>query len=110
MGYTDPDLSTVPNDAPTLSKDGRMVLLQHVSARGWSLINFDVSTAFLKGEGDGRRLGLEVPPELSKALEMRPGDQCLLKGGAYGRVDGPYLWYKSFRKCLEFGFVVVLDS
>ena len=107
MGYTDPDLSTVPNDAPTLSKDGRMVLLQNVSARGWSLINFDVSTAFLKGEGDGRRLGLDVPPELSKALEMRPGDQCLLKGGAYGRVDGPYLWYKSFRKRLEsFGFVV----
>ena len=37
-------------------------------ARKWKLINFDVSTAFLKGEGDGRRLGLEAPPEMAQAL------------------------------------------
>ena len=107
LGYTDPRLSEIPNDALTLSKDGRMVLLQNIASRQWTLINFDVSTAFLKGEGDGRKLGIEAPPELQRELKMVPGDQCLLQGGAYGRVDGPYLWYKSFRRCIEsFGFVV----
>ena len=63
-----------------------MLLLQTVSTRKWKLINFDVSTAFLKGEGDGRRLGLEAPPEMAQALQMKGDDQCLLQGGAYGRV------------------------
>ena len=56
LGFTDPGLSYVPNDAPPLSKDGRMLLLQAGSSHGWSLLNFDSSTAFLKGEGDGRKL------------------------------------------------------
>lgn len=33
LGFTDPGLSHVPNDAPTLIKDGKMLLLQTVSSR-----------------------------------------------------------------------------
>ena len=106
LGFTDPGLSYVPNDAPTLSKDGRMLVLQTVSSNHWNLVNFDVSTAFLKGEGDGRILGLDAPAEMAQGLSMKPGDQCQLVGGAYGRIDGPYLWYKAFRKTLEsLGFI-----
>ena len=99
-------MSTVPRDAPTLTKDGRQLILQLVASKRWDLLNFDISTAFLKGKGDGRALGLHAPPEMKSELQMKEGDQCLLKGGAYGRIDAPYLWYCELRKALEeLGFV-----
>jgi hypothetical protein len=58
LGFEDPDISVVPNDAPTLGKDGKQLILQKVSSNRWPLLNFDISTAFLKGEGDGRELGI----------------------------------------------------
>ena len=60
----------------TLGKDGRSMVLQMVASRGWSLIYFDVSTAFLQGKGDGRQLGIKAPEELKRALKMDPTDQC----------------------------------
>ena len=106
LGFEDPGLSEVPRDAPTLSKDGRQLLLQLVSSHKWDLLNFDISTAFLKGQGDGRPLGIHPPEELSTTIGMETGDQCLLRGGAYGRVDAPYLWYCELCKVLEsLGFV-----
>ena len=51
LGFEDPDLSVVPNDAPTLSKDGKQLILQKVASNKWSLLNFDISTAFLKRRG-----------------------------------------------------------
>eukprot|EP00435_Cladocopium_sp_Y103_P027437 s224_g6.t1 len=107
LGFEDPGVGVVPNDAPTLSKDARQLLLQKASSRRWDLINFDISTAFLKGASDGRQLGIHAPPEIQQALQMKEGDQCSLEGGAYGRVDAPFLWYQSFRATLEsLGFVV----
>ena len=106
LGFEDPGLSEIPRDAPTLSKDGRQLLLQMIASQQWGLLNFDISTAFLKGQGDGRALGLHAPKELQKAIGMKEPEQCLLKGGAYGRVDAPYLWYCELRKVLEgLGFV-----
>ena len=106
LGFEDPDISVVPNDAPTLSKDEKQLILQKVSSNRWPLLNFDISTAFLKGEGDGRELGIYPPPEISSALGMKEGEQCGLQGGAYGRIDGPYLWYQAFKRTLEeLGFV-----
>ena len=97
IGYEDPDIDTVSNDAPTLTKDGRMTVLQAVAAHRWELLSFDVSTAFLHGKGDGRTLGVHPPPELREALGMTGTDQCALDGGAYGRIDAPYLWFCEFR-------------
>eukprot|EP00435_Cladocopium_sp_Y103_P017364 s1359_g4.t1 len=97
IGYEDPDLSTIKNDSPTLSKDGRQTVLQQVSSRRWPLISFDVSTAFLHGRGDGRQLGIHPPDELRESLSMGEHDQCALNGGAYGRVDAPYLWFCELR-------------
>ena len=106
LGFEDPGLSEIPRDAPTLTKDGRQLLLQLVASAQWALLNFDISTAFLKGQGDGRKLGIHAPKELKDALKMRPDDQCLLRGGAYGRVDAPYLWYCELKKVLEsLGFI-----
>ena len=97
IGYEDPGIDVVNNDAPTLSKDGRMAVLQTVSSNRWDLVSFDVSTAFLHGRGDGRQLGIHPTPELKEALQMGEGDQCALDGGAYGRIDAPYLWFCEFR-------------
>ena len=106
LGFEDPQLSTIAAGAPTLSKDGKQMVLQQVSSRGWRLINFDISTAFLKGAGDGRQLGLHAPAELRQAIGMKSEDQCQLIGGAYGRADAPILWYRTLRKTLEsLGFV-----
>ena len=106
LGFEDPDLSSIPNDAPTLGKDARQLILQKVASNRWKLINFDVSTAFLQGKGDGRKLGIRPPLELRTALDMKEHDQCLLEGGAYGRVDAPFLWFQTFKETLEnLGFI-----
>ena len=97
IGWEDPELDSVVNDAPTLTKDGRMVVLQGVASHKWPLISFDVSTAFLHGKGDGRPLGLVPVPEMRDALGMSETDQVQLDGGAYGRIDAPYLWFCEFR-------------
>ena len=68
-----------------------------MSSHNWPLISFDISTAFLHGKGDGRNLGIHPPPEIKEALSMDDSDQCALNGGAYGRVDAPYLWFCELR-------------
>ena len=101
LGFEDPDIATIPNDAPTLQ-----LILQKVVSNKWRLINFDVSTAFLQGKGDGRKLGIRPPPELREALKMHEHEQCMFEGGAYGRVDAPFLWFQTFKETLEsLGFV-----
>ena len=97
VGFEDPGVGVVQNDSPTLSKDGRQMVIQQVSSHGWDLVSFDISTAFLHGDGDGRLLGLHPTPELAESLGMGEEDQCQLVGGAYGRVDAPYLWFCKFR-------------
>ena len=101
LGFEDPSLSSLPSDAPTLSKDAKQLICQQVASRGWTLINFDIATAFLRGEGDGRMLGIHAPAELASAIGMKDQDQCKLVGGAYGRVDAPILWYRTLRRTLE---------
>ncbi|CAE7733941.1 GIP [Symbiodinium pilosum] len=83
LGFEDPGLGDIPNDAPTLGKDARQLILQKVAANRWKLINFDISTAFLQGEGDGRQLGIHPPEELRQALKMKPGEQEKYSFGSY---------------------------
>ncbi|CAE7344232.1 unnamed protein product, partial [Symbiodinium natans] len=96
-----PPEKEIPNDAPTLGKDARQLLIQKVVSNRWKLINFDISTAFLQGRGDGRKLGIRPPEELRAALGMKPEDQCQLDGGAYGRIDAPFLWFQTLKETLE---------
>ena len=61
---------------------------------------------FYKGHGDGRALGIKPPQELRQALGMRPGEQCQLEGGAYGRMGAPFLWLQTLKGFLEeLGFI-----
>ena len=105
LGFEDPDIDVIHNDAPTLSKDGRHLILQKVASNRWELCSFDISTAFLHGKGDGRTLGIQAPDEIREALQMGESDQCALEGGAYGRIDAPYLWYQELRsELIKIGF------
>ena len=100
-GYQDPEAGSVASDSPTLTRDGRMLLLQQVCSRGWTVQNFDITTAFLRGRSDGRMLAMDPVEELRKLMNMSPEEVCLLGGNAYGRVDAPLLFYKEFRRQLE---------
>ena len=91
LGFEDPDLDSVPNDAATLTKDTDSCLSRKSAATKWRLCSFDVSTAFLHGKGDGRLLGIQPPPEIREALQIGPKEDCELVEGAYGRIDPPFL-------------------
>eukprot|EP00435_Cladocopium_sp_Y103_P020778 s1772_g5.t1 len=56
----------------------------------------EVKLSTLKSE-DQFRMAVAKHKE---ALGMRDGEQCQLVGGAYGRVDAPYLWFCKFRDTL----------
>ena len=100
-GFEDPDLASVSTESPTLSRDGRMVILQTVSSMHWPLQSFDIKTAFLRGRSDHRQLATEPVKELRELLHMKDNETCLLQGNAYGRVDAPIIFYKELRKKLE---------
>ena len=100
-GYQDPELDQVSTESPTLSRDARMLLLQVVSSSGWTVQNFDITTAFLRGRSDGRQLAMEPVSELKDLLKLQDSEVLMLDGNAYGRVDAPLLFYKEFRSQLE---------
>ena len=105
-GFQDPDIGILSSDSPTLTRDGRMLLLQTAASMRWQIESFDITTAFLRGRSDQRELAMEPPKELRELLGIDQGHVCLLEGNAYGRVDAPLLFYKEFRKQLEnLGFV-----
>ena len=49
LGYQDPSLTEVLRDAPTLTREGRNIILQCVASNMWTLCSFDITTAFLRG-------------------------------------------------------------
>ena len=100
-GFQDPEVGSAQTDSPTLSRDARMLLLQTVASKGWTIQNFDIRTAFLRGKEDGRELAMNPVPELRTLMNLKDDEVCLLEGNAYGRVDAPILFYKELRKQLE---------
>ena len=100
-GFQDPEVGLVSTESPTLSRDGRMMVLQTVSSKHWQIQSFDIKTAFLRGRSDDRELAMQPVPEFQKLLGISKEHVLLLKGNAYGRVDAPLLFYKEFRRCLE---------
>ena len=106
LGFQDPKLTEVMRDAPTLSREGRTLVLQTIASSKFRLGSFDITTAFLRGKADENNpLAMEPPPELRRTLRMSDIEVCQLLGNAYGRVDAPLLFYKELsRQLLELGF------
>ncbi len=101
LGYQDPAIESIPRDSPTLGRHSKMLILQLIASKGWTLQSFDVKAAFLQGSVAGRTIGLEPVPELAKALNLRPFECCQLNKSAYGLIDAPYLWYQTLLKELQ---------
>lgn len=106
LGYMDPQLEQLPRDSPTLGKNSKMLLLQVIASRGWTLRSFDIKAAFLQGQPQGgRTLGIEPVPELIQALQLQTNEICKLEKGAYGLIDAPFLWYTAIlEELLRLGF------
>ena len=106
LGYQDPKLTEVIRDSPTLSREGRSIVLQSIASYCWELQSFDIKTAFLRGKADeGNKLAMEPPEELRWMMKLSPDQVCELVGNAYGRVDAPLLFYQELRtRLLHLGF------
>ena len=107
LGFQDPKLTEVLRDAPTLSKEGRALVLQTIASAKFRLGSFDITTAFLRGKADeSNPLAMDPPREVRKALNMSDDEVCQLLGNAYGRVDAPLLFYKELSSQLrDLGFI-----
>ena len=107
LGFQDPKLTEVSRDAPTLSREGRALVLQTTATMKFELGSFDIKTAFLRVKADsGNPLAMDPLKELHKALGLKDDEVDQLLGNAYGRVDAPLLFYKELSKQLDrVGFV-----
>eukprot|EP00435_Cladocopium_sp_Y103_P039744 s2480_g10.t1 len=96
LGYLDPKITEVPRDSPTLGRHSKMLLLQLIASKGWSLKSFDVKTAFLQGKNQkDRTLAIEPVAEIIQMMKLSPQEVCKLEKGAYGLVDAPYMWFQA---------------
>ena len=107
LGFQDPKLTEVNRDAPTLSREGRALVLQTAATMQFQLGSFDIKTAFLRGKADSANpLAMDPPKELRAALGLKDDEVCQLLGNAYGRVDAPLLFYKELcQQLTSLGFV-----
>ena len=53
-GFTDPDLTEIRSESPTVSRLSRQLILQLSASRGFRLRKGDVKTAFLSGDREER--------------------------------------------------------
>ena len=73
-----------------------------IASLEWTLRSFDVKAAFLQGRTqENRTIAIEPVPELSKAMNLKDKEVCLLEKSAYGLIDAPYLWYKELDRVLR---------
>ena len=99
-GHLDPDLSTgrLQTDAPTVSRQGVMALLQLLSSNlkhGWKGFAGDITAAFLQGEPLERELYIRQPK--CGLGNLHPEQLVRLTKGVFGLVDSPNAWWKKFR-------------
>ena len=101
LGYEDPNITEIPRDSPTLSKETRSLLLQLCASRRWKIQSFDIKTAFLRGSRrDNCVLGLDPPAETRAKMKLTDDEICELLKSAYGLVNAPYLWYQELKEQL----------
>ena len=101
-GFTGPDLVTLRAEAPTLSKQGRHLLIQLGCTHNFSFEVKDVKTAFLQGEKTekDRDIFLEPVPEIGKRLRLTEKQLLRLMGAAYGLRTAPRNWFRRVQKDL----------
>ena len=107
-GFTDPDLSEIRSESPTLSRLSRQLILQLSASRGFRLRKGDVKTAFLSSDREEARRDVyaEPPQEMRDKLQITREQVLKLETAVYGLRTAPRAWWKRVvRDLTETGWV-----
>ena len=107
-GFTDPDLTEIRSESPTLSRLSRQLILQLSAPRGFRMRKGDVKTAFLSGDREeGRRdVHAEPPQEMRDKLQITREQVLKLETAVFGLRNVPRAWWKRVdRDLTETGWV-----
>ena len=104
-GHADPDLGDFRTDAPTTNPVAVRLLKMLAVTRNWTVMVFDVSTAFLSGNPTSRLVYVKAPsdglPATSLSKEIAPYALLRVLKSAYGLSEAPRLWYLRAAQLLE---------
>ena len=106
-GYADVDAleGKVETAAPTTSRLSRSFLLSILSNCKWTGWTADVSTAFLQGLPQSRKLWVKLPAECLHLLGADENTRMFLNKPCYGQIDAPRRWYlEAVRRLKSLGF------
>ena len=94
-GYNDPDAlaGQVATSSPTTTRLSRSFLLSLAANMSWCTWTADVSTAFLQGRPQSRKLWVKLPSESLQLLGADEDTRMLLLKPCYGQIDAPRGWY-----------------
>ena len=95
-GFTDPDLTEIRSESPTLSRLSRQLILQLSAPRGFRLRKGDVKTAFLSGDREEARRDVyaEPPQEMRDKLQITREQVLKLGTAVHGLRNAPRAWWK----------------
>ena len=94
-GYADVDAlqGSLETSSPTTTRLSRSYLLSLATMCGWKLWTADISTAFLQGLPQERKLWVRLPAECLRLLGASEDTRMLLVKPVYGQLDAPRRWY-----------------
>ena len=94
-GYNDPDAlaGQIVTSSPTTTRLSRSYILSLAANMGWSTWTADVSTAFLQGRPQSRKLWVKLPTECLQLLGADEDTRMLLLKPCYGQIDAPRGWF-----------------
>ena len=107
QGFKDPHLPLLTRDAPVLSRNGLMTILQWSASYGTTLYNADAKSAFLQGLPDDERpakIYMRPPKDKISLLGIPDWNLDILYeliAPVYGAANAPRRWYGRFRGVVE---------
>eukprot|EP00971_Amphidinium_carterae_P327521 6458931-Amphidinium_carterae.3 len=110
-GHLDPALGESRSDAPTVAPEVICMMVSIAARRGWDIVTFDVTTAFLQGKPTERDIYIRSPKQTLPSLddhqlpEIPPCTLLKVLKSAYGLSEAPRLWYlRAHEALIESGF------
>ena len=94
-GFNDPDAlsGAITTSSPTTTRLSRSMVLSLAANMHWPTWTADVSTAFLQGRPQTRKLWVKLPAEALQLLGASEDTRMLLLKPCYGQTDAPRGWY-----------------
>ena len=94
-GFADPDAlaGSIETSSPTTTRLSLSMLLSLATTMHWTTWTADVSTAFLQGREQDRKLWVKLPSEALALLGADEDTRMLLLKPCYGQIDAPRGWY-----------------